>query len=148
MSVEIEKNFNVADLDKQIKKQLRTQLDTILFTETAVLKSRLLSGVDIDNKAVASYAPYSKQYAKRRLKRGRPIDKVTWSFTGNLIKSITRSVLISRSKNSIIGKIRARGKGNILRGLLKSRPRHWGLTEKQEQRIARNVKKNLNFRNI
>lgn len=121
-----------------MKKQIKEGLEQAVISETTVMKARILKGIDTDNSSVAGYAPYVPSYAKKRKSKGRPINKVDWSFTGALIRSIIYE--ISDKGNKLIAEIYPKGKEEILESLLKKRPKHWGFSSKSLERINKFIK--------
>jgi len=77
---------NLSDVFEQLDRKLQTRAVTIAVQGLiASIRENAAKGLDFEGKP---FKPYSKRYAKVRIKANKPIDKVTLSFEGTMLNNL------------------------------------------------------------
>jgi hypothetical protein len=88
------------DLGKNLENQLVEAVGKMAQDAIAVINARTVAGKDSENK---SFTPYSKQYAKHRIREGRRASPVDLLWTGGMLRSMQWKTKVENAR--VIGEI-------------------------------------------
>src|ERR1700752_5174468 len=133
MPIEVKNAEVIVRAVKERIDRMRERLGPALADEAARIVVRTQRGQDVDGN---SFAPYSKQYAKHRARKGRNTTPVDLTFTGNMLSAISTEG--AEEGGATVGKLSFNSAREAVkaRGNQEKRP-FFGLSDEQVERIKR-----------